>query len=168
MNATQKLHDAGQSLWLDNITRALLTSGTLARYIDDFSVTGLTSNPTIFDQAIKGSADYDTAITRAKRAGKTLDGSYAAVIDVTDAVGTATVSLPFLLDAHPPVVKLASRPIRLWVSEAATVAVRVNGALRRLQSPGPGYLALTGIRKVKSIVVVARDPAGNKTVFRRP
>jgi hypothetical protein len=104
----------------------------------------------------------------AKRAGKTLDGSYAAVIDVTDAVGTATVSLPFLLDAHPPVVKLAFRPIRLWVSEAATAAVRVNGSLRRLQAPGPGYLALTGIRKVKSIVVVARDPAGNQTVFRRP
>ena len=59
-------------------------------------------------------------------------------------------------------------PIRLWVSEAATVTVRVNGSLRRLQAPGPGYLALTGIRKVKSIVVVARDPAGNKTVFRRP
>ena len=48
------------------------------------------------------------------------------------------------------------------------MTVRVNGALRRLQSPGPGYLALPGIRKVKSIVVVARDPAGNKTVFRRP
>ena len=64
----------------------------------------------------------------AKRVGKTLDGSYTAVIDATDAVGTATVSLPFLLDAHPPVVKLAARPVRLWVSEAATVTVRVNGS----------------------------------------
>ena len=53
MNATQQLHDLGQSLWLDNITRALLTSGTLSRYIEKFAVTGLTSNPTIFDQAIK-------------------------------------------------------------------------------------------------------------------
>ena len=53
MKATQKLHDMGQSLWLDNITRGLLTSGTLRRYIQEFSVTGLTSNPTIFDHAIK-------------------------------------------------------------------------------------------------------------------
>jgi len=55
MKATQKLYDAGQSLWLDNITRDLLTSGTLQRYIDELSITGLTSNPTIFDHAIKNS-----------------------------------------------------------------------------------------------------------------
>ena len=52
MNALQRLHEAGQSLWLDNITRPLLTSGTLRRYINEFSITGLTSNPTIFDHAI--------------------------------------------------------------------------------------------------------------------
>ncbi|WP_299461026.1 transaldolase [uncultured Gimesia sp.] len=62
MKATQKLHDLGQSLWLDNITRDLLTSGTLQRYIDELSVTGLTSNPTIFDQAIKNSKLYDDSI----------------------------------------------------------------------------------------------------------
>ena len=62
MNATRKLHDLGQSLWLDNITRELVTSGTLARYIEELSVTGLTSNPTIFDHAIKGSRSYDAAI----------------------------------------------------------------------------------------------------------
>jgi transaldolase len=62
MKATQKLHDLGQSLWLDNITRDLLTSGTLKRYINELSVTGLTSNPTIFDQAIKNSSAYDSAI----------------------------------------------------------------------------------------------------------
>ncbi len=50
MNATRQLHDLGQSLWLDNITRDLLTSGTLSRYIEEFSLAGLTSNPTIFDQ----------------------------------------------------------------------------------------------------------------------
>ena len=55
MKATQLLHDLGQSIWLDNITRDLLDSGTLKRYIDEFSVTGLTSNPTIFDHAIKNS-----------------------------------------------------------------------------------------------------------------
>jgi transaldolase len=59
MNPAQLLHRSGQSLWLDNITRGLLTSGQLARYIADAAVTGLTSNPSIFDNAITGSADYD-------------------------------------------------------------------------------------------------------------
>jgi transaldolase len=62
MKATKTLHDQGQSLWLDNITRDLLQNGTLARYIRELSVTGLTSNPTIFDHAIKNSAAYDIAI----------------------------------------------------------------------------------------------------------
>ena len=56
---TQRLHGAGQSIWLDNITRALLSSGTLERYIDELSVTGLTSNPAIYDKAIEGTSDYD-------------------------------------------------------------------------------------------------------------
>ncbi len=75
MKATQLLHQAGQSIWLDNITRALLTSGGLKRYIDEFSVTGLTSNPSIFDQAIKNSHDYDAAIrekTAARKEGEAL------------------------------------------------------------------------------------------------
>ena len=62
MKAAQILHDLGQSLWLDNITRNLLRTGVLRRYIDEFSITGLTSNPTIFDHAIKNSSDYDDAI----------------------------------------------------------------------------------------------------------
>src|ERR1700731_5447030 len=62
MQVTQRLHDLGQSLWLDNITRDLLNSGTLKRYIDELSVTGLTSNPTIFDHAIKNSTAYDAPI----------------------------------------------------------------------------------------------------------
>jgi transaldolase len=70
MKATQKLHALGQSLWLDNITRDLLDSGTLQRYVDEFSVTGLTSNPTIFDQAIKKSAAYDPAIREKLARGK--------------------------------------------------------------------------------------------------
>src|SRR4029077_11678976 len=69
MKATQKLHDLGQSLWLDNITRDLLTSGTLRRYIDELSVTGLTSNRTIFDHAIKNSTAYDTAIRKKLKEG---------------------------------------------------------------------------------------------------
>src|SRR5262245_61824626 len=70
MNATATLHDRGQSLWLDNITRDLLDTGTLARYIDELSVTGLTSNPTIFDHAIKNSSAYDAAIRRKVEDGK--------------------------------------------------------------------------------------------------
>jgi len=70
MKATQRLHDLGQSLWLDNITRDLLTSGTLKRYIEQLSVTGLTSNPTIFDQAIKNSTSYDDSIRAKLAAGK--------------------------------------------------------------------------------------------------
>ena len=70
MNPTQQLHDMGQSIWLDNITRGLLTSGTLRRYIDEFSVTGLTSNPSIFDHAIKNSNFYDDAIRQKRQEGK--------------------------------------------------------------------------------------------------
>jgi transaldolase len=70
MKATQILHNLGQSLWLDNITRGMLQTGTLRRYIDELSVTGLTSNPTIFDHAIKNSNDYDAAIKRLLAAGK--------------------------------------------------------------------------------------------------
>ena len=70
MKATQRLHDAGQSLWLDNITRGILSNGTLARYVREFSITGLTSNPTIFDHAIRNSADYDVAIRALTAAGK--------------------------------------------------------------------------------------------------
>jgi transaldolase len=70
MKPTQQLHNLGQSLWLDNITRALLTSGTLRRYIDDLSVTGLTSNPSIFDVAIKDSNLYDDAIRQKRKEGK--------------------------------------------------------------------------------------------------
>jgi len=64
MKATQQLRNLGQSIWLDNITRDLLTTGTLKRYIDELSVTGLTSNPTIFDHAIKNSTSYDEGIRR--------------------------------------------------------------------------------------------------------
>jgi transaldolase len=69
MKATKRLHDLGQSLWLDNITRELLTSGTLKRYIQELSVTGLTSNPTIFDHAITKSSAYDEEIRRLVKAG---------------------------------------------------------------------------------------------------
>jgi transaldolase len=87
MRATQKLHDLGQSLWLDNITRGLLTGGTLRRYVDELSVTGLTSNPTIYDHAIKNSSDYDAAIRRKVKEGKSGEALFfeLALEDLTQA-----------------------------------------------------------------------------------
>jgi transaldolase len=87
MKATQLLHNLGQSLWLDNITRDLLTSGTLKRYIDELSVTGLTSNPTIFDHAIKNSSAYDLAIRAGLAKGKSGEALFfdLALEDLTQA-----------------------------------------------------------------------------------
>lgn len=70
MNPTRELHDLGQSLWLDNINRGILDDGTLERYIEDDAVTGLTSNPTIFDKAIGGGSDYDDSIARLSGQGR--------------------------------------------------------------------------------------------------
>jgi transaldolase len=88
MNATtENLHNIGQSLWLDNITRSLLTSGTLQSYIQDLSITGLTSNPTIFDHAIQNSNDYDDFIGQELEKGKSGEGLFfeLALADLTQA-----------------------------------------------------------------------------------
>ena len=87
MKATQLLHNLGQSIWLDNITRDLLNSGTLKRYIDELSVTGLTSNPTIFDHAIKNSTAYDAAIREKLSKGKSGEALFfeLALEDITRA-----------------------------------------------------------------------------------
>src|SRR5229473_4794583 len=87
MKATQQLHDLGQSLWLDNITRDLLNSGTLKRYIEELSVTGLTSNPTIFDHAIKNSSAYDAPIRQKLLNGKSGENLFfeLALEDITRA-----------------------------------------------------------------------------------
>jgi transaldolase len=87
MRATERLHDLGQSLWLDNITRDLLTSGTLERYIAELSVTGLTSNPTIFDQALKHSAAYDPTIRERLKQGRSGEALFfdLAIEDLTQA-----------------------------------------------------------------------------------
>ena len=123
---TQKLHALGQSLWLDNITRDLLADGTLARYIAELSVTGLTSNPTIFEQAIgKGSA-YDAAIGDLARQGESGEGLFFALAlqDLTRAAdlfrpvweasggGDGWVSLevsPLLADDSALTIKAAAR-----------------------------------------------------------
>jgi transaldolase len=87
MKATQLLHDLGQSLWLDNITRDLLDSGTLKQYIDELSVTGLTSNPTIFDHAIKNSTAYDASISKKLTKGESSEALFfdLALEDLTRA-----------------------------------------------------------------------------------
>src|ERR1700730_2829127 len=87
MKATQLLRDLGQSLWLDNIARDLLNSGTLKRYIDELSVTGLTSNPTIFDHAIKNSTAYDAPIRERLLSGKSGEALFfeLALEDITRA-----------------------------------------------------------------------------------
>ena len=87
MKATQLLHNLGQSLWLDNITRDLLEKGTLQGYIDELSVTGLTSNPTIFDHAIKNSSAYDAAIRGHLAKGKAGEALFfeLALADITRA-----------------------------------------------------------------------------------
>jgi transaldolase len=87
MRATQLLHNLGQSIWLDNITRDLLTSGTLQRYINEFSVTGLTSNPTIFEHAIKNSKSYDEDIIKKLKEGKSDEALFfeLALDDLTKA-----------------------------------------------------------------------------------
>ena len=79
MKTTRALADLGQSLWLDNITRPLLDSGTLARYIDELDVTGLTSNPTIYDRAIGGTDAYDAEIAEAAHAGKSGEDTFFEV-----------------------------------------------------------------------------------------
>ena len=76
MNKAQALHDLGQSLWLDTITRAILDSGTLRRYVEELSVTGLTSNPTIFDEAIGGTSDYDQGIREKAGSGKSAEALF--------------------------------------------------------------------------------------------
>ena len=87
MKATEELHNLGQSLWLDNISRELLNSGTLKHYIDDLSITGLTSNPTIFDQAITHGNLYDEAIGRISAEGKSGEALFfdLALEDLTQA-----------------------------------------------------------------------------------
>jgi transaldolase len=87
MKATTVLHNLGQAIWLDNITRDLLTSGTLQRYIDELSVTGLTTNPTIFHNAIKNSTAYDAAIRNQHKNGKSGEALFfdLALQDITQA-----------------------------------------------------------------------------------
>ena len=106
MKATTQLHALGQSLWLDNITRDLLDSGTLQNYISDYAVTGLTSNPTIFDHAISGTTDYDAAIQKKVKEGKFGEALFFELA-IKDLKRAATL-------LHP--VHLATGSMDGWVS----------------------------------------------------
>ena len=90
-------------------------------------------------------------------------------VEATDAVGTSSVELPFTLDRTAPVVRIVSRsPPVLRVSEPATLALRVNGARRTMRVTGHGAVRVPRIRALRTLVVVARDAAGNRAVLRRP
>ncbi len=129
MNAPQKLHDLGQSLWLDNITRDLLKSGTLGRYINEYSVTGLTSNPTIFDHAIKNSTDYDAAIRQKLKEGESGEELFfeLALEDLTQAadlfrpIYDRTCGVCWLMTPKPPWPKpricTAGRSVPIFLSK---------------------------------------------------
>jgi len=103
-----------------------------------------------------------------KRIGKAQDGAYTASVEAVDAIGTATVELPFVLDATAPTVRVVSaEPPRIWVSEAATLDVRVNGARRVMRATAPGAMRIPRVERLRTLVVVARDAAGNVSTFRR-
>lgn len=95
MNAAEHLHELGQSLWLDNISRELLVSGTLERYLRDFAITGLTSNPTIFENAIKSTTSYDDAIHK-----KTVEGKSGEALFFELALEDLTQAADLFLPIH--------------------------------------------------------------------
>jgi transaldolase len=142
MKATQKLHALGQSLWLDNITRDLLTSGTLQRYIDDLSITGLTSNPTIFDHAVARSKSYDEDISRLVGAGKADEALFfeLAIADLTKAADmfapiyqrTAGVDGFVSLEVSP----LLAHDTARTVSEARALHAKANRPNLFIKIPG--------------------------------
>jgi transaldolase len=142
MKATEQLQRLGQSLWLDNITRDLLTSGTLKRYIDELSVTGLTSNPSIFDHAITHSKAYDEEIRRQAGAGKTGEALFfeLAIQDLTKAADmfapihkrTAGVDGWVSLEVSP----LLAHDTAKTVAEARALHAKANRSNLFIKIPG--------------------------------
>jgi transaldolase len=154
MNPTALLSRAGQSLWLDNITRDLLTSGRLQHYIDDLAVTGLTSNPTIYDRAIGGTAAYDGAVRDAAARGSSGEAIFfdLALDDLTHA---ADVFRP-IHDRTGGVdgfVSLEVSPLLAYDAEAtAREAVRLHGLAGRpnlfIKIPGTAQ----GLRAIEETI----------------
>ncbi len=150
MKAPQKLHDAGQSLWLDNITRALLTSGGLQRYIDEFAITGLTSNPTIFDQAIRNGPEYDDAIRAGLRAGRR-DEDLFFDLALADLTAAADLFLPIhkRTNGVDGFVSLEVSP-KLAYESAKTVAAAKN--LHALGARPNLFIKIPGTREGLSAI----------------
>jgi len=142
MKATQQLHELGQSLWLDNITRGLLTSGTLARYIRDYLVTGLTSNPTIFDKAIRESSFYDAAIHEKSAAGKSGEALFfeLALEDLTQA---ADLFRP-VHDATAGVDGWVSLEVSPLLADDAAGTIRAAAGLHRRAQRSNLYIKIPG------------------------
>ena len=134
MKPTSNLHDLGQSLWLDNITRELLNSGTLQRYIDEFSVTGLTSNPTIFDHAIKNSTTYDADISRKALSTQSAEELFFELA-LTDLTRAAELFQPVLArtDGVDGWVSLEVSP--LLAHDTASTLAAARGLQRRSGKP---------------------------------
>jgi transaldolase len=142
MKATETLNRAGQSLWLDNITRELLTSGTLRRYIEQLSITGLTSNPTIFDHAIRNGTAYDVAIRKLLAAGRSGEALFfeIALEDLTQAADlfrpiherTAGVDGWVSLEVSP----LLAHDTRTTLAEAKELHARAARANLFIKIPG--------------------------------
>ena len=129
VNATQKLHELGQSLWLDNISRSLLTSGTLRRYIQEFSVSGLTSNPTIFDHALKNSHAYDDAIRQEMQEGKSGEALFFEL---------ALEDLRQAADLFRPIHDQTDG-VDGWVSLGSLSPARPRHGRHACRSQGPGH-----------------------------
>jgi transaldolase len=142
MKTTESLRRSGQSLWLDNITRDLLTSGTLAQYIREFSITGLTSNPTIFDHAIRKGTAYDAALKEQLAAGQTGERLFfeLALQDLTRAADlfrdiherTAGVDGWVSLEVSP----LLARDARTTLAEAKELHARAGRRNLFIKIPG--------------------------------
>ncbi len=120
---TKKLHDLGQSLWVDNISRDMLEKGLLARYIADWSVTGLTSNPTIFEHAIGHGSLYDESIARLARRGESTEATFFAL---------ALEDLKLAADLFRPVFD-ATHGADGWVSLEVSPLL-VNDAAKTIQA----------------------------------
>ncbi|HEY1317757.1 MAG TPA: peptidoglycan recognition protein [Gaiella sp.] len=120
---------------------------------------------------LTGSFDAGTQVARwdgTKRIGRARDGDYVVSVETVDPFGTARAELPVVLDRTAPSVRVVSAsPAVLRVSEPAALAVRVNGALRRISLAAAGDVRLRGVATLRTLVVVARDAAGNRAVLRR-
>ena len=166
MKTTQQLHDLGQSLWLDNITRELLIDGTLQRYIDEFSVTGLTSNPTIFDQAIKNGSAYDSAIHQ-----KTIEGKSGEALFLELALEDLTRAADLFRSAYDATGHVDGR-VSLEVSPllASDTASTVKEAVQlhaRAQRPNL-FIKIPGTREGVSAIeqsIVAGVPINVTLLF---